>query len=531
MRRVLLSCGAAVMLLAATGRGDRLTEPVRVMAGLAGTGIVRPGTAALPRFALFGWVSPPRESTTAVRYAELAEAGFNTTVLAWEDIGSLSENRTRLALTRALGVRNLILDQRLDRVYLGDPATFAVVDTIVADYVGEPSMLGWYLGDEPSPADYPWLANLFTLLRERDPTHPAWNNLFGRMHYATRQEFIADTRAYAETVQPSVLCNDHYDFLLEGDRGHFVENIVGLASVAREQGLPFWGIVQMIQHRGYRAMTPELLKWQVGHWLAYGTRGIGYFTYWTPAPDTFWQWQPSMIAWGSGARTPLYETVKQLNALVRPIGETLAGLQWLTTEHSGSVPLGGTEFAPDGVLLAVEGRGAIGTFVDSVGTPHLLVVNSDSSSARTLRLTLPLAHRLERFVAPGIWAPMPGESEAAGWRVSLPLDAGAFVLMRSVAAIDDVGSGSTELRLTSGLNPARGLVRFAMSGVRGAARLEVLDAHGRRVWSRPVPVGVSELLWNGEREAAGVAARGVYFARLEDTRGVRVRRVVWMGAR
>ena len=198
MRRVLLSCGAAVMLLAATGRGDRLTEPVRVMAGLAGTGIVRPGTAALPRFALFGWVSPPRESTTAARYAELAEAGFNTTVLAWEDIGSLSENRTRLALTRALGVRNLILDQRLDRVYLGDPATFAVVDTIVADYVGEPSMLGWYLGDEPSPADYPWLANLFTLLRERDPTHPAWNNLFGRMHYATRQEFIADTRAYAD---------------------------------------------------------------------------------------------------------------------------------------------------------------------------------------------------------------------------------------------------------------------------------------------------------------------------------------------
>ena len=416
MRRVLLSCGAAVLLLAATGRGDRLPEPARVMAGLAGAGAVRPGTAALPRFALFGWVSPPHESTTAARYEELAEAGFNTTVLAWADIGSLAENRTRLALTRNLGVRNLILDQRFDRVQLGNPATFAVVDTIIADYVGETSMLGWYLGDEPGPGDQPWLANLFSLLRERDPSHPAWNNLYGRMHYASRQEFIADTRAYAETVQPEVLCNDHYDCLREADRGDVVGNIVGLAPLAREQGLPFWDILQMVQHRGYRAMTPELLRWQVGHWLAYGTRGIGYFTYWTPAPDTFWQWQPSMIAWGTGARTPLYETVKQLNARVKPIGETLAGLHWLTTEHAGSVPLAGTAFAPDSVLLDVEGRAAIGTFVDSLGTPHLMVVNSDSSAARTLWLTLPATRRLEQFVAPGICAPLPGARVAVVWR-------------------------------------------------------------------------------------------------------------------
>lgn len=531
MRRVLLSGMAAALLLAATGRGDRLPEPIRVMAGSASAAEIQPGTAALPRFALFGWVSPPRESTTAARYAELAEAGFNTTVLAWEDIGSLAENRARLAFTRGLGVRNLILDQRLDRVQLGNPATFAVVDTIIADYVGETSMLGWYLGDEPGPGDYPWLANLFALLRERDPAHPAWNNLFGRMHYASREAFLADTRAYADAVQPSVLCNDHYDFLLEGDRGQFVENIAGLAAVARERGLPFWGIVQMVQHRGYRAVTPELLRWQVGHWLAYGTRGIGYFTYWTPAPDTFWQWQPAMIAWGSGARMPLYETVKQLNARVRPIGETLAALQWLTTEHAGSVPLGGTAFAPDSVLLAVEGRAAIGTFVDSVGVPHLMVVNSDSAASRTVRLTLPVARRLEQFVASGIWAPLPGERVATGWRVSLPLDAGAFVLLRSAIAIEQVGSGSTELRLTSGVNPARGSVRFGLSGVRGAGRLELLDAQGRRIWSRPVSNGESQLVWNGSREGAGAAARGLYFARLEDTRGVQVRRVVWMGAR
>lgn len=530
MRRWLI-CSAAVLLIAATVRGDRAPSAGRVVAGSASASHARTGSEALPRFALFGWVSPPRESTTAARYAELAAAGFNVTVLAWEDTGSLVENRARLAFTRDLGVRNLILDQRLDQVQIGVPATFAIVDTIAADYAGEPAFLGYYLGDEPGPGDYAWLAQLFAVLRERDPSHPAWNNLFGRMHYASREEFLADTRTYAETVQPVVLCNDHYDFLLTGDRGQFVENVAGLAAVAREQGLPFWGIVQLIQHRGYRAMTRELLQWQVGHWLAYGTRGIGYFTYWTPAPDTFWQWQPSMIEWGTGARTPYYEMVRSLNAQVRPIGEIIAGLQWLTTEHAGSLPEGGTAFAPDSVLLAVSGRAAIGMFVDSASVPHLLVVNSDSAAAQVVRLIVPRTHALEQFVAPGVWAPLPRASVALGQQIALPLGAGEFRLLRSTHAIDEIESGSGGLQLRPGANPARGTVRFECAGVRGAARLELLDTHGRRIWGQRVPPGASTVHWSGQRDNGGAVPRGMYFARLEDAAGVVVRRVAYVGSR
>ncbi len=531
MRGFLFICSAAVLAMAATGPGDRLAPSGRIVAGPAAARPALPGSAALPRFALFGWVSPPHESTTAARYAELAEAGFNLTVLAWEDVGSLAENRTRLRLTADRGVRNLILDQRFDQVRLGDPASNAVVDTIAADYAGEPSFMGYYLGDEPNPADYPWLANVFAVLRERDPEHPGWNNLYGRMRYGSREEFLRETRAYAEAMDPVVLCNDHYDFLLEGDRGQFMENAAGLASVARERGVPFWGIVQVVQHRGYRAMTRELLSWQVAHLLAYGAHGIGYFTYWTPAPDSFWQWHPSMIEWGTGARTPLYGIVKALNSRVRPVGEVLAGLQWLTTEHAGSLPMGGTAFAPDSVVLAVEGRAALGTFVDSLGIPHLMVVNSDSASARVVRLTIPAARQLEQFVGPGVWAPLPADSVAAGSRVALSLDAGGFVLLRSMQVLEAVDAGTPGLRLGAGANPARGAVRFEVQSTRGDARLELLDTAGRRVWSRSVAVGVSTLVWDGRRDGGGAAARGIYFARLEGGHGVRVVRVVWMGAR
>src|SRR5438046_3587127 len=118
------------MLLAgatATGDRDRIRAPA-----LPAVPSPNPGTASLPRFALFGWVAPPIDFTTPERYAELANAGLNTTVLAWQDPGTEAENLKRLACSRAVGVRNLLLDLRLDRAREDDPRTPALLDSIVS---------------------------------------------------------------------------------------------------------------------------------------------------------------------------------------------------------------------------------------------------------------------------------------------------------------------------------------------------------------------------------------------------------------
>jgi len=51
--------------------------------------------SGLPKFALFGWVSPPADSTTAARIGELAGAGLNLTNAAWEDAGHTADNLFR----------------------------------------------------------------------------------------------------------------------------------------------------------------------------------------------------------------------------------------------------------------------------------------------------------------------------------------------------------------------------------------------------------------------------------------------------
>jgi hypothetical protein len=489
--------------------------------------------SALPRFALFGWLSPPRESTTVARYRELAATGFNVTLPVLGETGTLEDNALRLEVTRPLGIRNLLLDNALDSVWTNVPASLELADSIVARYRDDPAFLGYYLGDEPAASTFRRLGEWFDILRERDPAHPAWNSLRPRWLFASRDSFQEYVQEYVDATHPAVLCNNQYDFTLWGDAQLLTENIATLGSIARANGVPFWGIVQLTEHWRYRHVTAGMLRWQIAQWLAWGASGIGFFTYWTPPSDEWTQWQPAMIEWGTGERTLNYKMVTALNTRLAPLGNTLAGMQWTATTHAGSVPPGGVPFTPDSVLTAVEGRATLGWFADSTFAVYLFVANADSLLPQEITLTLADGCLPSQMRTDGsAWDPLP--VDAAG-RVVLAPDAGDFMLLRIPvpARLASVGPrpGGATLSLRNTPNPASGLVRFEVAGTSGPARLDVLDLSGRVIWSRTLASGGGAVTWRGERERAGRAASGIYFARLRDARGMVVRRIAWLGAR
>jgi hypothetical protein len=428
-------------------------------------------------------------------------------------------------------VRNLLLDMRLQRVGDALPGSAATLDSIVSTYQGHAAFLGYYLGDEPRAARFPQLAEWFRLLRARDPLHPAWNNLLGRTAFPARSAWLDYLRTYAGQVQPAVLCTDHYDHRIDGDMGLFVDNVAGTAQVAREFGLPFWGILLVTQHLQYRDPDDALLRWQVAQWLSYGARGIGYFTYWTPAPDSAVHWHDGMIRWGSGERAPHYEQVRTLNQRVRPLGEELATLTWLTTEHAGGTPTGGTAFAPDSLIGGVEGRATLGTFADADGRPYLFVANRDSSAARTLALSLVGERTAERFGDAGGWLAWPTMPTPSGRRLEVTLAAGDFALFRLSGACGTLASGDCRAVLGAAPNPATDHVRFAATGVRGGSVLTLVDVSGRRVWARVLAGDAPVAEWDGLGDDGRRVRPGFYWARLADARGTVVRRIAWLGSR
>lgn len=523
---VFRALAVAACLALSPSRIDAAAPPARAGAPAANAAY----GSALPRFARFGWVSPPRTFENAARYAELAGAGFNVTVLAWDDTGTVAENHLRLDLARPLGLECLLVDNDLDSLSLSKPASLAFADTIVARYQSDPAFLGWYLGDEPPASYFPRLGEWFSILRPRDPAHPAWNSLGPRGAFPTRAAFETYVQQYVDATHPAVLCNNQYDFTTTGDAGKLTENIASLGAIARAQGIPFWGVVQLVEHWIFRHVTDGMLRWQVGQWLAWGAHGIGYFTYWTPAPDSAYHWQPAMIEWGTGARTPYYDLVKALDARLAPLGNTLAGMTWVATEHAGSVPPGGVPFAPDTVLAAVSGRATIGEFADSLGVAHVFVVNADSLAARTITLSLAAGRRASRLRDDGSgWDTL---AVGAGGTVPLTLAPGDFVLLR-VPTLRDLlvvePPGAAPLRLAFAPNPARGTIRFEFALARGPARLEVLDLAGRVVVTRALPAGAHTFTWNGRRDDGTRVRDGVYFARLRDGAGTVTRRLTWLG--
>lgn len=491
--------------------------------------------SALPRFVLFGWVGPPANFSTAQRYAELAATGLNVTVLAWDDSGIASQNRQRFEITRTLGLKHLMLDNDLDSVFIQRPETFALADQIVSRYKNEPDFLGYYLGDEPPTSAFPRLAEWFEMLRQRDPAHPAWNALGPRGAYFTPADFQAYVQAYVDTTHPAVICNNQYDFSnVYGDLHKLTENVAVMGAVARAEGIPFWGVVNLVEHWIFRHVTEGMLRWQIAQWIAGGASGIGYFTYWTPAPNAEYNWQPAMIEWGTGAQAPMYGIVTEVNRRLAPMGNKLAGMQWLAAQQSGSTQPGGILFTPDAVLAAVVGRATMGRYVDSTGTPCVFVANSDSASARTITLTLGTDRLATQL-----------RDDASGWdflsltpdrRVSLQLAAGDFVLLRlpTTATADLAPPVATTPRLALGItpNPGRGQLRLTASGNQGETRLEILDLAGRVLFSRTTPPGTRAVLhWDGSTSAGDTAPAGIYLARVQDANASVSARIVWLGAR
>jgi hypothetical protein len=486
----------------------------------------RLAAATLPRFARFGWVSPPLESTTVARYAELAGAGFNTAVLAWEDSGRVADNRARLSAARGTSLKMLLFDRDLDRDPLGSAAWNATLDTVAARYRDDPGFLGYYLGDEPSESEFASLGSYFAALRARDPAHPAWNNLLGRSAFTSHADFETYVRRYVAAAHPAVLCDDQYEFLESGDRLQLVENAATLGAIARENAIPFWGIVLLVKHDPYREVTDGMLRWQVAQWLAYGAHGIGIFTYWTPAPDPRYDWQPAMIEWGSGARTPKYDMVRTLNTMLAPLGDTLAAAQWLGAVHAGSTPPGGVAFTPGALIAGVEGRATIGYFADVAAAPLVLVGNADSLAAATLRVRPAEGRTVTQLDADGLaWTPLTPD---AGGSVALDLAPGDFTLLKLSGSVDSLVVGRAP-RLVASPNPALASVVFSAQGLSGPARLELFDVGGRRLWSRALSGASATATWGGAGPGGERVRAGALFARLEDAHGASVRRIAWLG--
>ena len=111
------------------------------------------------------WAGPLMTDKVA---RQMAEGGFN---LVW-----CTEKELDVAQRR--GLRAQLRDGLLSPATLDNSTQRERLDALIARVRNHPALYSYYITDEPGAAGFPPLGRLVSYLRERDPAHLAYINLF-----------------------------------------------------------------------------------------------------------------------------------------------------------------------------------------------------------------------------------------------------------------------------------------------------------------------------------------------------------------
>jgi hypothetical protein len=370
-----------------------------------------------PEFPIGLWWPPPPAHTNNDRYKEIFNAGFNF-VIGGNGVQTDSINKTALQAAGAVGrdpstnkplLRFLLWDSKLVRL-IRDLASQQEVNARIKQLLQlfpvsqYPALAGLCLRDEPHKKYFPILGYARGVLQGLDSKHLPWVNLYGYTTdpnltgVSTYQEYL---RLYLEQVKPPFLSFDHYPLVSDtAITARCFENWALVREYSRQAGIPSWGFIQSVDFSWTsgsflprRRPNENELFWQVNVALAYGAKGLQYFTYWTPNDSDSITFGEALLT-ETGRRTPLYDHAQNVNKVLKVVGKVLLPLKSESVVHAQENPLptGTTAFSPDGYVNSVSGSPLIlGSFSNpAAGTErYLLVVNrSFSSPTSGTKLTL-----------------------------------------------------------------------------------------------------------------------------------------------
>lgn len=396
-----------------------------------------------PTFLITHWCGiPPTHlyradgSLAKERFEQMKDAGIN--LIAPYDHG-VETNRAILSLCFELGLRVLITDHRLYAAQADPPHRQALLRAVVNDYSSYPALFGYYLSDEPHKNDFPALAQTVANLRQMDPLHESYINLFA--NYVPDQlhgcvDYAHYLNDFVNEVKPNILSYDHYHFLTDEpkpeadipdererlifeaayskeNRPGFFDNIEQVRATAQKADIPFMVVVLLTAHASCRDLTEGEIRFEVYQSLAYGAARLSYFTYWTPGKDwdarDIWHWSAGIVD-SNGDPTHHYDMVARINRKLQAMGNVLAGKRSLGVFHVGRCPdtLTTVWQAPFGGITAIDARDLTVGFFEG---GYALLASKDYTAPIALSFSTESAMTVQQY-----------ETTSGEWRPLSPLD-------------------------------------------------------------------------------------------------------------
>jgi hypothetical protein len=349
-----------------------------------------PKDVSVRDIALMGWGPVSSDAETL---KDMREAGFN--------VGGFC-HVSDLPSIEAAGLTCFVDDPRANGYdWKNLPPDNVLKERIVAlkqDVAGHPGAVGFLLTDEPAMAAMPGLGKVSKVLHEAMPDRLTYVNLFPSQVPTERlgTDYDSYVRALVNTVGQSFLSYDNYALVNGELDDQFYTNLEIVRRLGIDLRTPFWNCIQSNAHYSYAEPTDANIHLQAYASLAYGSRGIQYFTYFTPAHGNF-RLAPVDVF---GYRTATWDMVRRVNQEIAMLEPTLGKIHSTGVYHYPYAPRGGQPLTKSSLVERVEmtehrlvaapaaGRVLIGEFVDASNKPYLLVVNKDLQRSFLLNIYL-----------------------------------------------------------------------------------------------------------------------------------------------
>ena len=309
---------------------------------------------------------------------DLYDTGFNTS--GFTGVSNLKHAR----YNRLMGILLPSFDPTQEATQAQADAAVQKLMESITDSEDRKAVYAVYLRDEPNASLFPKL-NVWSNAVKKQGILP-YINLFP--DYASPQQlgtkdYEEHLDQYVAVCDPPYISYDNYS-LFEGgrlDENRFYGNLESIRNKSLRAGIPFWNVVLANAHFNYAEPSDATLAIQVYSTLAYGGKGIGYFTYYAPQVGNYRLAPIDRF----GYRTKTWAMMRNINLQIHSLVPVYGKLKSVNVFHTGTVPRDGKGIESAQLVESVNGNSLlVGEFVDPDGKPYAMVVNKNMQSSVTV---------------------------------------------------------------------------------------------------------------------------------------------------
>ncbi len=331
---------------------------------------------------IFGFISMPRANANGssiapsyINYSNFQmykDAGFNIVCPLYQrEPFETPDIRRELQICNDLDLKYVIRD--LDFMcdggdQEGQYLTFDQYKEMLQDkwYYNEPCVIGIQTADEPNYHSFKGMGNFYRALAEVKQdywpftTHvPAYGAPETWGYYdAMVEQGITDNfegykmfiRHYADESKTSYLLYDNYynhvyrEEMNPDTTWYLMKSLSFFANEARARDIVFMAAIATYRHGSNTVYSPKELRWTTNITLAYGAKGLEYYSYWptTGGDSSYDSWvnpKRGGLVTPTGIPHDTYYTVKEINQNVKLVDEYLMNASFEGIQYYGNCDL------------------------------------------------------------------------------------------------------------------------------------------------------------------------------------------------